>query len=190
MQFLVAEDRVFHAWPLFSPFLLLSLPAMAVTAAVALLFETIQLLRGGFGNILWFFLWSLSIGLPGVVEVPQLDPSGLWTVFRSMVPAAQATRRFGHGWPRIGINWDKGFLQPALRLRRWMTFLARHRCLMARSSEQRKELSTACSESSARESRGNRSRVAPCCARHAGRDQDRVLDRYLPESLPHPLRAL
>ena len=44
MQFLVAEDRVFHAWPLFSPFLLLSLPAMAVTAAVALLFETIQLL--------------------------------------------------------------------------------------------------------------------------------------------------
>jgi hypothetical protein len=91
MQFLVAEDRVFHAWPLFSPFLLLSLPAMAVTAAVALLFETIQLLRGGFGNILWFFLWSLSIGLPGVVEVPQLDPSGLWTVFRSMVPAAQAT---------------------------------------------------------------------------------------------------
>ena len=91
MQFLVAEDRVFDAWPLLSPFLLLSLPAMAVTAAVALLFETIQLLRGGFGNILWFFLWSFSIALPGVVEVPQLDPSGLWTVFESMVPAAQAT---------------------------------------------------------------------------------------------------
>jgi ABC-type transport system involved in multi-copper enzyme maturation permease subunit len=74
MQFLVAEDRVFHAWPLLSPFLLLSLPAMAVTAAVALSFETIQLLRRGFGNILWFFLWSLSIGLPGLIDVPQLDP--------------------------------------------------------------------------------------------------------------------
>jgi hypothetical protein len=91
MQFLIAEDRVFHAWPLLSPFLLLSLPAMAVTAGAALLFETTRLLRGGFGNILWFFVWSLSIGLPGVIEVPQLDPSGLWTVFQSMMPAAQAT---------------------------------------------------------------------------------------------------
>lgn len=91
MQFLAAEDRTFRLWALLSPFLFLSLPAMAVTAALALVFETVRLLRGGFGNVLWFFLWGLSIGLPGVIGLPQLDFSGLWTVFQSMVPAAQAT---------------------------------------------------------------------------------------------------
>ena len=91
MQFLVAEDRAFHAWALLSPFLLLSLPALALTAALALLFETMPILRGGFGNVTWFFLWSLAIGLPGAIHAPRLDPSGLWTVFRSVAPAARAT---------------------------------------------------------------------------------------------------
>jgi hypothetical protein len=91
MQFLVAEDRVFHVWALLSPFLLLSLPAIALTAALAVLFETVRWLRGGFGNIVWVFLWALSIGLPGAIGIPQCDPFGLWTVFRSVVPAAQAT---------------------------------------------------------------------------------------------------
>jgi len=91
MQFLVAEDRAFHPWALLSPFLLLSVPALALTAALALLFETVRILRGGFGNIVWFFLWGLVIGLPGAIDVPRFDPSGLWTVFRSVVPAARAT---------------------------------------------------------------------------------------------------
>jgi hypothetical protein len=50
--------------------------------------------------------------------------------------------------------------------------------------EPRKELSTACSGSSARESRGSRNRAPPCCARRAGRDRGHALDRYLVESLP------
>ena len=91
MQFLVAEDRAFHAWALLSPFLLLSLPALALTAALALLFETMRILRGGFGNVAWFFLWGLTIGLPGAIDAHRFDPFGLWTVFRSVVPAARAT---------------------------------------------------------------------------------------------------
>jgi ABC-2 family transporter protein len=90
MQFLVAEDRAFHPWALLSPFLLLSVPALALTAALALSFETIGLLRGGFGNVAWFFLWSLAIGLPGAMDAPRFDPSGIWTVYRSVVPAARA----------------------------------------------------------------------------------------------------
>jgi hypothetical protein len=90
MQLLAAEDRTFHAWALLSPFLLLTLPAMAMTAAMAILFETFSLLRGGFGNVLWFFLWSFGIALPGVTGRPQFDPSGLWMVYQSMVPAARA----------------------------------------------------------------------------------------------------
>ena len=91
MQFLATEDRAFHAWALLSPFLLLSLPALALTAALALLFETMRILRGGFGNVAWFFLWGLTIGLPGAIDAHRFDPFGLWTVFRSVVPAARAT---------------------------------------------------------------------------------------------------
>jgi hypothetical protein len=72
------------------PFLFLTLPAMAVTAAMALLFEAFRFLRGGFGNVLWFFLWCFGIGLPGLTGLPQYDPSGLWMVYQSMVPAARA----------------------------------------------------------------------------------------------------
>jgi hypothetical protein len=63
---------------------------MAVTAAVALLFEAFRFLRVGFGNVLWFFLWSFGIALSGATGHPQLDPSGLWMVYQSMRPAAHA----------------------------------------------------------------------------------------------------
>ena len=90
MQFFAAEDRTFHVWSLLSPFLLLTLPAMAITAAMALMFETLPLLRGGFGNVLWFFLWSFGIALPEVTKAPQLDPFGFWGVTQSMMAAARA----------------------------------------------------------------------------------------------------
>ena len=90
MQLLAAEDRNFHTWALLSPFLLLALPAMAMTAATALLFETLRFLRGGFGNVLWFFLWGVGVAVPALMELPQLDPSGLWLVYASMAPAARA----------------------------------------------------------------------------------------------------
>jgi len=50
-----------------------------------------RILRGGFGNVVWFFLWALTIGLPGAIHAPRFDPFGLWTVFRSVVPSARAT---------------------------------------------------------------------------------------------------
>jgi ABC-type transport system involved in multi-copper enzyme maturation permease subunit len=91
MQFFAAEDRTFDVWSLLSPFLLLTLPAMAITAAIALLFETLPLLRGGFGNVLWFFLWSFGIALPEVTKLPQLDPFGFWSATQSMMAAARAS---------------------------------------------------------------------------------------------------
>jgi hypothetical protein len=89
IQLLAAEDRTFHPRALLSPFVFFTLPAMAMTAAMALLFETFNFLRGGFGNVLWFFLWSFGIGLPGLTGLSQLDPSGIWMVYESMVPAAR-----------------------------------------------------------------------------------------------------
>ena len=58
MQLVRAEDRTLHVWTLLSPLLLYALPAMAFVAALAVLFETLPLLRGGVGNVVWFFLWT------------------------------------------------------------------------------------------------------------------------------------
>lgn len=70
------------------PFVLLALPLMALTAAAAVLFETIPLLHAGLGNVVWLFVWA---GLPVVAiqtDAPLLDPTGL-TVVRSSLLAAQ-----------------------------------------------------------------------------------------------------
>jgi len=45
----IAEDPRLDLWALCSPFLFITLPALAFVAALALLFETIPWLRGGFG---------------------------------------------------------------------------------------------------------------------------------------------
>jgi hypothetical protein len=57
MQLFRAEDRTLHLWALLSPLLLYALPAMAFVAALAVLFETLPVLRSGLGNVIWFFLW-------------------------------------------------------------------------------------------------------------------------------------
>jgi hypothetical protein len=89
MQIAAGEDRHFDAWALLSPFVLIALPTMALTAAIALLFESLPVLRGGVGNVLWFFLYSFGIGLPVFSKRPWLDPTGLMTVAGSMMDAAR-----------------------------------------------------------------------------------------------------
>ncbi|MEU3496687.1 hypothetical protein ABZ747_24760 [Kitasatospora cineracea] len=53
-QLLAGEDRSVDPVALLAPFLLVALPVLAVTAAAAVLFETVPPLRAGFGNVLWF----------------------------------------------------------------------------------------------------------------------------------------
>ena len=48
---------------LLSPLLIFSLGALSVTAALAVLFETFPGLRGGVGNIAYFFLWCFLLNL-------------------------------------------------------------------------------------------------------------------------------
>jgi hypothetical protein len=92
MQFWHAEDPHINLWKLLAPFLLIALPAMAVVASLAVLFETIPGLRGGFGNVLYFFLWSLALALPlSAAEKSgnySFDWSGLSVIWGSMRSAA------------------------------------------------------------------------------------------------------
>lgn len=87
MQFARAEGHSFSLWKLWAPFLFFALPAMLLAGAVALLFETLPVLRGGVGNVAYFFLWTaaLAMGATGVD-----DPSGLQLLYRSSRTALQA----------------------------------------------------------------------------------------------------
>jgi len=55
-QLVRGEETQIELWLLISPFLLIWLPAMATVAALAVLFETLPGLRGGLGNVAYFFL--------------------------------------------------------------------------------------------------------------------------------------
>ncbi|MCX4834601.1 ABC transporter permease [Streptomyces sp. NBC_01016] len=81
MQLARGEVLAVDPVELLKPFVLIALPLMVFTAAAALLFETIPLLRAGLGNILWFFIWAFiaiggqspnaplgGIGVHGVVQ--------------------------------------------------------------------------------------------------------------------------
>jgi hypothetical protein len=76
MQWVRGEDRAIHLVPLLGPLVLFALPAMALVAALAVLFETLPVLRGGVGNVAWFFLWIalLVAGTPDkMIRTGRLD---------------------------------------------------------------------------------------------------------------------
>src|SRR5579864_7280505 len=79
MQRFAAAESAFSLWKLWAPFLLLALPTMLLTASMAVLFETIPGLRGGLGNVVYFFLWTAALAL-GATGTD--DPFGLQLVYR------------------------------------------------------------------------------------------------------------
>jgi len=88
MQFMLGEAHSFSLWKLWSPFIFLALPSMLLTSSLAVLFETIPGLRGGIGNVVYFFLWSASLGLLGANGLD--DPTGLQLLYRSSRNALRA----------------------------------------------------------------------------------------------------
>jgi len=60
MQLARHEDTRIRIGHLLAPFLFIVLPVMATVAGVAVLFEVIPMLRGGLGNVIYFFLWIFA----------------------------------------------------------------------------------------------------------------------------------
>jgi len=58
MQYVRAEDTSIELWALVAPIWIMGLPALAVVSAIAVLFECIPFLRGGLGNVVYFFIWG------------------------------------------------------------------------------------------------------------------------------------
>lgn len=140
MQLIEGEDRTLHLWPLLNPLLLYAWPAMAFVAALAVLFDVLPVLRGGVGNILYFFIWTalLVMGLPapGHANRPGLlDFTGIGSSIVQMQAALwqvdpQAKRSFdlaiGNLAPHrrflwTGLHWD--WVRVAARLE-WVAVAA------------------------------------------------------------------
>src|SRR5579864_1689514 len=80
MQRMLAPPDTFSLWKLWAPFLLLALPTLLITSSAAVLFETLPVLRGGVGNVIYFFVWTGALGL-GATGTD--DPTGLQLLYRS-----------------------------------------------------------------------------------------------------------
>ncbi len=87
LQLLAGEDPHIRPGALFGPFILISLPVLAMTAAVAVFFETVKWLRGALGNLSYFILFMTL--LTGSIVGPYDDPTALKYFRNSMDAAAQ-----------------------------------------------------------------------------------------------------
>jgi hypothetical protein len=64
MQLARGESRAVDPVGLLAPFVLCTVPVLAMTAAAAVVFETTPVLRGGLGNVIWLF-GSLAAAIAG-----------------------------------------------------------------------------------------------------------------------------
>jgi len=77
IQFLQGESLQLDLIAFVNPFVIIVLPLIALVAAVAVLFETIPFLSGGFGNIVYFVLFVMIIALAQEASLnPILEPTG------------------------------------------------------------------------------------------------------------------
>ena len=77
-------------WQLWAPFVFVALPPMFLVAALVVLFESIPFLRGGYGNVIYFFaiLTALPVGMD--LQNPVFDFMGFGLFIESMERAVLA----------------------------------------------------------------------------------------------------
>lgn len=74
LQWVRGEDLNINFWALAGPFGMVLLPAFAVVAAVAVMFECIPWLRGGFGNVAYVVVYGGLVALTDIQGVGVLWP--------------------------------------------------------------------------------------------------------------------
>ena len=86
MQLLRGEIFPIDYWALSAPIWLMGFPVIALTAALAVLFESIPILSGSAGNVVYFLAWYIlmdNVAVPGIFRYnigtvqPWLDPLGV-----------------------------------------------------------------------------------------------------------------
>ncbi|MDH3891089.1 MAG: ABC transporter permease subunit [candidate division Zixibacteria bacterium] len=90
MQLVDPGSGSFDLWHLLAPFVYIGLPTMLLTAAFAILFESIRWLRGGLGNAVYLIMITMSLPLAMETKRPIFDFVGLNLFETSMKTAALA----------------------------------------------------------------------------------------------------
>ncbi len=95
MYLLHGDKSGFHPFPLLATFVVFAFPAVAFTAAMAVFFEAVPVLRDGVGNLIYFFVWNglLLLGAVAIFtgkNLPFLDLTGGFSLWHSMASALTA----------------------------------------------------------------------------------------------------
>jgi hypothetical protein len=109
IQFWMGESMQFNLGAFLAPFLYIVLPLMGLVAAFAVLFEAIPFLQGGFGNIVYFFMFILS--LPLIMEnldskFSVFEPTGIGILEQQMGAAVRAVYPDYDGGFSLGATDD------------------------------------------------------------------------------------
>lgn len=111
MQIIRGEDYSLNYIDLIVPFLVVVIPSMAIVAALAVLFEAIGFLKGGFGNIIYFFIWGalISFSSSQIVNIANFkvnvtSPMGSEIFYDSMIAS------FKKVLPGIAVEKADGFI--------------------------------------------------------------------------------
>ena len=112
MQLVRQEDMNVNFVQLMTPLIFISLPVVAVVGSTAVLFEAIPWLRGGLGNVAYFFLWiaALSIRLGGgdALHSSSNDLFGMGIIMPAIATACEAAfpgSTVGKASFNLGINF-------------------------------------------------------------------------------------
>jgi hypothetical protein len=104
MQF--RQGQAFDALGLLAPIFLLGLPMMSLVAALAVFFEVIPFLRGGFGNVAYVFVFIFGMiqCIDGLGKYyPNLEPFGVNMMVNSITPSVLALSPDFKGGVSIGF---------------------------------------------------------------------------------------
>ncbi|MEO8672069.1 MAG: hypothetical protein ABI411_12200 [Tahibacter sp.] len=138
-QLLRGEDRAIHLVELVKPVLVLSLPALAMSATFAVWFDMVPWLRRTAGNIIYFFVWTLFLGLSVAVlggdsdrmnlDSALSDPGGLIVAMRDFT--RELAPRLGADTP-MGLTVGVNMLHSAPKIFSWTSWSLRAADLLGR----------------------------------------------------------
>lgn len=125
LQLMRGEDPSFNLWTLSAPFLLVLTPALVLIAAVAVLFDSTNLLRGGLGSLLFFFLAYPALTLLLDIQGNSLIYPTIYQACAAQFSGCNPMRQIDLGLPSLssfpafryeGIPWTADLLWGRLAL--------------------------------------------------------------------------
>jgi hypothetical protein len=126
LQIARGEDRSLDLFALLAPYCIVMVPLMIALASLAVLFDSIKLLRGGIGNVTFFVLWIAIVSTIAINQnvhitrniTPMFDLFGinfLWGEMMKSCAAAVSDYQPWQGMHSLGFNFSLAGRTPHLK---------------------------------------------------------------------------